>query len=41
MTSAPALDPFAELRPPLSAGEAVVEADRCLECGGPYAPAPA
>jgi glutamate synthase (NADPH/NADH) small chain len=40
MTSAPALDLFAELRPPLSAGEAVVEADRCLECGGPYAPAP-
>jgi dihydropyrimidine dehydrogenase (NAD+) subunit PreT len=29
-----------ELRPPLSAGEAVVEAERCLSCGGPYAPAP-
>ena len=29
-----------ELRPPLTANEAVVEADRCLECGGPYAPAP-
>ena len=29
-----------ELRPPLSAAEAVVEADRCLECGGPYAEAP-
>jgi glutamate synthase (NADPH/NADH) small chain len=29
-----------ELRPPLSADEAVVEADRCLECGGPYAEAP-
>jgi dihydropyrimidine dehydrogenase (NAD+) subunit PreT len=41
MTTAPALeDPFAELRPPLSRDEAVVEADRCLECGGPYAPAP-
>jgi glutamate synthase (NADPH/NADH) small chain len=41
MTTAPALDdPFAELRPPLSRGEAVVEADRCLECSGPYAPAP-
>jgi glutamate synthase (NADPH/NADH) small chain len=31
---------FAELRPPLSPDEALVEADRCLECGGPYAPAP-
>jgi dihydropyrimidine dehydrogenase (NAD+) subunit PreT len=31
---------FAELRPPLSPEAAVVEADRCLECGGPYAPAP-
>ena len=29
-----------ELRPPLSADAAVVEADRCLECGGAYAPAP-
>jgi dihydropyrimidine dehydrogenase (NAD+) subunit PreT len=29
-----------ELRPPLSAEAAVVEADRCLECGGAYAPAP-
>jgi glutamate synthase (NADPH/NADH) small chain len=29
-----------ELRPPLTATAAVVEADRCLECGGPYAPAP-
>ena len=41
MTTAPALDdPFAELRPRLSRDEAIVEADRCLECGGPYAPAP-
>jgi dihydropyrimidine dehydrogenase (NAD+) subunit PreT len=41
MTIAPALDdPFSELRPPLSADEALVEAERCLECGGPYAPAP-
>jgi len=32
--------PFGELRPPLSAAEALVEADRCLGCGGPYAPAP-
>jgi dihydropyrimidine dehydrogenase (NAD+) subunit PreT len=29
-----------ELSPPLSRAEAVVEADRCLECGGAYAPAP-
>jgi glutamate synthase (NADPH/NADH) small chain len=31
---------FEELRPPLEAAEAAIEADRCLECGGPYAPAP-
>ena len=31
---------FGELRPPLTAGEALLEADRCLECGGPYAEAP-
>jgi glutamate synthase (NADPH/NADH) small chain len=31
---------FAELRPPLSRAEALVEADRCLECGGTHAPAP-
>jgi len=30
----------AELRPPLSPEQALVEADRCLECGGPFAPAP-
>ncbi len=29
-----------ELRPPLSAQEALLEADRCLGCGGPYAQAP-
>ncbi len=29
-----------ELRPPLTAEQAIVEADRCLECGGPHAPAP-
>jgi glutamate synthase (NADPH/NADH) small chain len=29
-----------ELRPPLTAAEAVLEADRCLECGGPERPAP-
>jgi glutamate synthase (NADPH/NADH) small chain len=29
-----------ELRPPLTAEAAVVEADRCLECGGGHAPAP-
>jgi glutamate synthase (NADPH/NADH) small chain len=32
--------PFAELNPPFDDEIAVVEADRCLECGGPYAPAP-
>ncbi|MBX5475008.1 MAG: FAD-dependent oxidoreductase [Thermoleophilia bacterium] len=32
--------PFTELAPPLSPEEALVEADRCLECGGPYAEAP-
>jgi glutamate synthase (NADPH/NADH) small chain len=31
---------FTELRPPLTAEEALVEADRCLECGGAHAPAP-
>jgi dihydropyrimidine dehydrogenase (NAD+) subunit PreT len=31
---------FEELRPPLSREDALLEADRCLECGGPYAPAP-
>jgi glutamate synthase (NADPH/NADH) small chain len=31
---------FAELAPPLSRAEAIVEADRCLECGGPHAEAP-
>jgi dihydropyrimidine dehydrogenase (NAD+) subunit PreT len=29
-----------ELRPPLGDDQAVLEADRCLECGGPYAEAP-
>src|SRR5688572_22718151 len=29
-----------ELQPPLTAEAAVVEADRCLECGGAHAPAP-
>lgn len=29
-----------ELRPPLEREAALLEADRCLECGGPYAPAP-
>jgi dihydropyrimidine dehydrogenase (NAD+) subunit PreT len=29
-----------ELRPPLPPAEALVEADRCLGCGGPYAAAP-
>lgn len=31
---------FPDLQPRLSASEAVVEAARCLECGGPYAGAP-
>jgi len=31
---------FPELRPPLSPKEAVLEADRCLDCRGPYAVAP-
>jgi dihydropyrimidine dehydrogenase (NAD+) subunit PreT len=31
---------FEELRPPFGEAEAVVEADRCLECGGAHAPAP-
>lgn len=31
---------FEELRPPLSPEEAVLEADRCLQCGGTHAPAP-
>ena len=31
---------FDELTPPLSPAEALVEADRCLECGGLYAVAP-
>ena len=29
-----------ELRPPISRSDAVIEADRCLGCGGPYALAP-
>jgi glutamate synthase (NADPH/NADH) small chain len=32
--------PFEELRPPLTVQEALLEADRCLECGGAHAPAP-
>ncbi len=30
----------AELKPSLTEAEALVESYRCLECGGPYAPAP-
>jgi glutamate synthase (NADPH/NADH) small chain len=40
---ASALEPltvYEELTPPLSPDEALVAADRCLECGGPHAPAP-
>jgi len=36
----PATDVYAELLAPLSPREALLEADSCLECGGPYAPAP-
>ena len=38
MSGPPALED--ELRPPLTREEALLEADRCLECGGPHAPAP-
>lgn len=31
---------FEELRPPIGPGEALLEADRCLECGGAHAEAP-
>ena len=31
---------FDELAPPLDEESVVLEAERCLECGGPYAPAP-
>jgi dihydropyrimidine dehydrogenase (NAD+) subunit PreT len=31
---------FEELRPPLTVQDALVEADRCLECGSVHAPAP-
>ena len=40
MTTVQVPDAFAELRPPLSQNEVLIEAERCLECGGPYAPAP-
>jgi dihydropyrimidine dehydrogenase (NAD+) subunit PreT len=36
----PVGDVFVELRPPLDEQEAILEADRCLDCGGPYAEAP-
>jgi dihydropyrimidine dehydrogenase (NAD+) subunit PreT len=31
---------FAEAHPPLARDEAIVEAEACLQCGGPYTPAP-
>ena len=37
---ADALPGFEELAPPLTEREALVEADRCLECGVRHAPAP-
>jgi glutamate synthase (NADPH/NADH) small chain len=39
-TSDPQQQLFEELKPPLTAGAALLEADRCLECGGLHAPAP-
>jgi dihydropyrimidine dehydrogenase (NAD+) subunit PreT len=38
--ASPAAPLSQELRPPLDEADALLEADRCLECGGPYAPAP-
>lgn len=35
-----AVNAFSELRPPLDADAALLEADRCLFCAGPYAPPP-
>lgn len=40
MSVAVRLSAFEELHPPLSREQALLEADRCLECGGPYADAP-
>jgi len=40
VTSPPESSLFEELAPPLSEQQALLEADRCLECGGPHAPAP-
>jgi glutamate synthase (NADPH/NADH) small chain len=36
----PPADVYTELLPPLDDEAAILEADRCLCCGGPYAPAP-
>jgi len=35
-----AIHAFSELRPPLDTDAALLEADRCLFCSGPYAPPP-
>jgi dihydropyrimidine dehydrogenase (NAD+) subunit PreT len=35
-----AIHAFSELRPPLDTDAALLEADRCLFCAGPYAPPP-
>jgi glutamate synthase (NADPH/NADH) small chain len=40
VTVEPSVSPPAELRPPLSHDEVMIEADRCLACRGPYAVAP-
>ena len=42
MATVPAIEParFSELKPPLDHASALLEADRCLECGGFHADAP-
>ncbi len=35
-----ALSVYEEIHPPLSESQVLLESDRCLECGGPSAPAP-
>ena len=40
VTDSPSISFPSELRPPLTDEEAVLEAERCLVCSGPYAVAP-
>lgn len=40
ITAPQSAERFEELRPALPGSQALVEADRCLACGGPYAEAP-